>query len=125
MHINFATFVVLLISGANLCGLAFALLLNEQHEPGIKLPLAAELSMMMAFLSQALYLVFLAAWQFRWVRFYPGAPVYRIVPVGLVLSFFGLVIAFFGIGPKRWISFMVSITTAVLWLLAAVVSVAV
>ena len=123
MHINFATFVVLLISGANLCGLAFALLLNEQHEPGIKLTWAAELSMMMAFLSQVLYLVFLAAWQFRWVRFYPGASVYRIVPVGLVLSFFGLVIAFFGIGPKRWISFMVSITTAVL-LLAAVVSVA-
>jgi hypothetical protein len=125
MHINFATFVVLLISTANLCGLAFALFLNEQHQPGIKLTWAAELSILMAFLSQALYLAFLAAWQLRWVRFCPGALVYRVVPVGLVLSFFGLVIAFFGIGPRRWISFMVSITTAALWLLAAVVSVTV
>lgn len=81
--------------------------------------------MMIAFLSQVLYLVFLAAWQFRWVRLYPGAPVYGVAPVGLVLSFSGLVIAFFGSGPKRWISFIVSIAIAVLWLLAAVVSVAV
>lgn len=125
MHVSIATTAVLLISVANLCGLAFALLLNEQHEPGIKLTWAAELSMTMAFLSQVLYLVFLAAWQFRWVRFYPGAPVYSVVPVGLVLSFSGLVIAFFGIGPKRWISSIVSIAIAVLWLLAGVVSVAV
>jgi hypothetical protein len=88
MHVSIATTAVLLISVANLCGLAFAVLLNEQHEPAIKLTWAAELSMTMAFLSQLLYLVFLAAWQFRWVRFYPGAPVYSVVPVGLVLSFF-------------------------------------
>ena len=130
MHINLPTVVVLLISGINLCGLAYALFLNEQGAPDfhftrVQLRWAAPLSMILAFLSQALYLVFLAAWLFHWVRFYHGARIYGTIPPGLTLSFFGLLIAILGTGPKRWVSLMVSVTTGFLWILTAVASVAV
>jgi hypothetical protein len=130
MHVNLATVVVLLISGTNLCGLAYALFQTEKGEPDlhftrIQLNWAAPLSMILAFLSQALYLVGLAAWVFRWVRFYPGAPIYHTTLIGFALSFFGLVAAFLGIGAKRWISLMVSLTTGLLWILDAIVSAAV
>jgi hypothetical protein len=130
MHINLATVVVLLISGTNLCGLAYALFLNEKGAPEfhltrIQLNWAAPLSMILAFLSQALYFVVLAAWVFRWVRFYPGAPIYHTTLIGFALSFFGLVTAFIGTGAKRWVSLMVSLTTGLLWILVAIVSVAV
>ena len=129
MHINFATVFVLLISGTNLYCLAYALFLNEQGSAAfqltrIKLKWAARMSIILTFLSQTLYLVFLAAWLFHWVCFYPGAPVYRVVPTGFALSFFGLVAALLGTSPKNWVSFMVSLTTASLWIIAGVVSVA-
>jgi hypothetical protein len=77
MHISFATFVALivelLISGVNLCVLAYALFSKEQMDPEpllirAKFNWAAPSSMILAFLSQALYLVFLAAWLFRRLR---------------------------------------------------------
>jgi len=130
MQISIATAVVLLISGTNLCYLAYALFPSEQVAPDLQLPRirlkwAAPLSIVLAFLSQALYLLTLAAWVFHWARFYPGAPINRTIPIGLAISFFGLVSATLGTGERRWVSFMVSITTAFLWILAAVASVAV
>jgi hypothetical protein len=130
MHINFATGVALLISGVNLCGLVYAFFLREQEEPDYqftrtKLAWAAPLSIILTFLNQTLYLVLLAAWSFRWVRFYPGAPIYHAIPAGLALSLFGLVAALFGTGGKRWISLVASVTLGFLWILAAVASVAV
>src|SRR5690348_309408 len=106
MQISLATAVVLLISGTNLCCLAYALFPNEQGAPDlqltrIKLKWAAPLSMVLAFLSQALYLFTLAAWVFHWVRSYPGSPIYHTTPIGLALSFFGVVTAFIGTGAKR------------------------
>jgi hypothetical protein len=129
MHINSATGVVLLISGVNLCGLVYAFFLHEDGEPDYqftrtKLAWAASLSMILAFLSQTLYLAVLAAWLFRWARFYPGAPIYHAIPAGFALSFFGLVAAFLGTGGKRWISLAVSVTLGFLWILAAIASVA-
>jgi hypothetical protein len=133
MRISFATFVALvvelLISGVNLCALAYALFSKEQTDPEsllirAKFNWAAPSSMILAFLSQALYLVFLAAWLFRWVRFYPSAPIYRTIPTGFALSFFGVVTALFGTSERRWISLMISLGTAFLWTLSAVVSVA-
>lgn len=129
MHLNLATGVVLLISGTNLCGLGYALFLKEKGAPDfhftrIQLNWATPLSMILAFLSQALYLVVLSIWVFRWVRSYPGAPIYHLVPIGFALSLFGLVTALVGSGAKRWVSLMVSLTTGLLWILEAIVSVA-
>jgi len=82
--------------------------------------------MILAFVSQALYLVFLAAWMFHWLRFNPGNPtIERAYQAGLALSFLGLFTALVGTGTRRWISFIVSIATAFLWILAAVASIAI
>jgi hypothetical protein len=130
MHTAIATAVVLLISGTNLCGLTYALFLKEQGAPDfrltrIQLKWASPLSMILAFLSQVLYLVFFAAWLFHWVRFYPGEPIYHACQAGLALSFFGLATALLGTGPKNSVSLIVSLTTGSLWILVGIASVAV
>lgn len=76
--------------------------------------------------SQILFLVYAAAGRFAWVRFYPGNPIqiYAIL-VGVILSCVALGTALFGIGLKRIAGALVAITTAGLWVLAAIASVAV
>jgi hypothetical protein len=133
MHISLATFVALvvelLISGVNLCALAYALFSKAQADPERllirpKFTWATPLSLILPFLSQVLYLALLPAWLFHWVRFYPGAPIYRTIPVGFALSFFGAVTALLGTSERRWIGLMVSLVTASLWISCAIVSVA-
>lgn len=76
--------------------------------------------------SQVLFLVYAAAGRFAWVRFYPGNPIqiYAIL-AGVILSCMALGTALFGRGLKRVAGALVAITTAGLWLLAAIASVAV
>ena len=76
--------------------------------------------------SQLLYLVFVAAWIFRWLRFYPGNPIEMFaIFAGLTLSGAAFLTALFGAGLTRWAGVLSSAVTAFLWLLAAIASVAV
>jgi len=128
MYFSFAELFVLLISGANLSSLTCAFFFDKQDEADFqltrfKLSRAMPLSFVFALLSQVIYLVVLVAWQFRCARFYPGAPIYQTVSFGFALSFVGLLAAFAGTGAKRWTSLAVSLTTGILWILVAIVSV--
>lgn len=129
MAASLATSLVLLISLGNLSSLVYALFATEHkgHDPqliGLKLAWATPLAMILAFLSQALYLTLLAAWAFHWARFYPGAPIYRTNSLGLACSFVGMCSALAGTGAKRWASLFVSLTTGFLWFLSLIVSAA-
>jgi len=88
--------------------------------------LAGTVALALASSSQILFLAYAAAGRFAWVRFYPGNPIqtYAIL-TGVILSASALVTALFGSGLKRIAGFLVAVTTAGLWVLAAVASVAV
>jgi hypothetical protein len=76
--------------------------------------------------SQVLYLIFLFAWLFRWVRFYPGNRIQTLsIGCGFSLSAVALLTASFGFGLRRLMGIIIAFTTAVLWLISAVGSVAV
>lgn len=76
--------------------------------------------------SQLLYLVFSAIALFRWIRFYPGNPIEIAATLtGLTLCVVGFVVALFGEGLRRWAGILSCVVTTILWLLAAIASVAV
>jgi len=76
-------------------------------------------------LSQTIYVVFVFAWLYGWIRFYPGAPAETFaIWSGLLLSVTALLIAPFAIGPRRWVGVGVALVTAAMWLFAGAVSVA-
>lgn len=76
--------------------------------------------------SQLLYLIFSVLGLFRWIRFYPGNPIEIAgILAGLTLCAVGFVIALFGEGLRRWAGALYCVSTTILWLLAAIASVAV
>jgi hypothetical protein len=124
----FAT-LLLLISSGNLYGIGLALWYHNSDSLASSKALPDKWgTMAIVFLacSQVLYLTFFFAWLFQWVRFYPGNPVQTIsVVCGFSLSAAALLTASFGIGLKRLIGIIIAFTTALLWLISAVGSVAV
>jgi hypothetical protein len=84
---------------------------------------AGKLSLLLASASQMLYLVFVAVWWFKLMKFYPGRPIETIgILSGLLLSGGALVMGMFGTGLKRTAVAFVGFTTGLLWLLSAVAS---
>ena len=85
-----------------------------------------KISVASAIAGQLLYLVLVAAWLFRWVRFYPGAPVpTNAIVVGLILALVALIAGVFSQGLTRWATMFAAVMMIGLWLLAAVASAAV
>ena len=79
-----------------------------------------------ASLSQLLYLGLFFAWLFHWMRFYPGNPIQTCSWVaGFLLSFIAFFAGFAASGLRRLAAIVVAVTTAFLWLLAAIASAAV
>jgi archaellum biogenesis protein FlaJ (TadC family) len=121
--------VCLALSLANLSGLAVAVFYKSDPDE----PKAASLqvrcgtgSALLLAVSQVLYLVFVMAWFFRWMRFYPGAPLPFACGVsGLALSIAGLLAALFAPKLQCYIGVAVGLTLSFLWLIGLAVSVAV
>jgi hypothetical protein len=112
--------LLLLICFGNLWGIGLALLRRDSDSEAI---VDRWGSMAMIFLAcgQILYLVFIFAWLFEWMRFFPGNRVQSIaIYSGFFLSAAGLVTASCGVGVKRLVGVVVAFTTAFLWLTAAV-----
>lgn len=132
VHLASGTLTLFLISFANLCLVALALLYRTRQpappseEPPRATTWLGSLALGLAFSSQVLYLAFSVAWLLRWIYFYPGNPTQDFaIRGGLALSAGAFVTAFFGTGLKRCVGVLSSVITAGLWLLSAVASVAV
>jgi len=94
----------------------------EQRRPS----LAKSLTLILACVSQLLYLALIAAGQLHWIRFYPGNPVQVwAIFVGLFLSISAFVASLFASGRQRAAGIVGAIITAFLWLMSAVASAAV
>ena len=131
-HIANGTVVLLLVCCINLGLLAFAAYREDEAEasssetPTNDRRTAGRLSLVLASASQMLYVVFVALWWFKLMKFYPGRPIQTIgILSGLLLSGGALVIGMFGTGLRRTAIAFVGFTTGLLWLLSAVASVAV
>jgi hypothetical protein len=123
------TVAVLLISCVNLALVAFAATYRDESESDGSRAADSKrgrLSLVLVTTSQLVYLLFVAAWLFRWMHFHPDNPVENCAILsGLLLSVAAAVTAIRGAGLRRCASLFVSATTTGLWLLAAVASVAV
>jgi hypothetical protein len=76
--------------------------------------------------SQLLYLLFVLAWLFRWMNFYPGNPIQNgAILCGLSFSVAAACTAPFGPNSYSFITIVVAVVTAGMWLLAAIGSAAV
>ena len=121
--------LLLLISLGNLYGIGLALWYNDSDSLTSSEALPDKwgtITIVLLACSQVLYLIFFFAWLFQWVRFYPGNPVQTVsIACGFLLSTTALLAAFFGLGLKRLIGIIVAFTTALLWLISAIGSVAV
>jgi len=130
-HSRFSLFAVLLliISSGNLYGIGLALWYRNSDSVTSSEALPDKWgTRAIVFLtcSQMLYLIFFFAWLFQWIRFYPGNPVQTFsIACGFSLSAAALLTASFGFGVKRLLGIVISITTALLWLISAVGSAAV
>jgi hypothetical protein len=131
-QISSTTLEALLLSFLNLglLGWAFAYRSSEPRtaspEPRKEPSPRGALALWLASASQVLYLVLVALWLSQWMRFYPGRPVVLYtVMTGLTLSGFAFMASRLGTGFKQGVAVFVSLTTALLWLLAGAVSVAV
>jgi hypothetical protein len=120
------TVAVLLISCVNLGLVAFAAAYRDESESdasGAADRKRGGLSLVLVTTSQLVYLLFVAAWLFRWMRFYSGNPVENCAILsGLLLSVAAAVTAVRGAGLRLCASLFVSATTTGLWLLAAIAS---
>ena len=127
-HLELPTVVLLLLSAINLWAIGMATCRSEpesstqmnsrRHELGA-------IALFLVGLSQTVYVVDVLAWLFRWIRFYPGAPIETFAMYsGLLLSVTALLIAPFAIGLRRLVGVGVALITSAMWLLAAAVSVA-
>jgi hypothetical protein len=132
IHLATGTLVLLIISLANICFLALAVVYyrsrpkSSSEQASRKTDTLGSFALGLAFASQILYLVVGSAWLVRWVQFYPGNPIQNLVIIiGLVLSAASFVTAFLGTGIKRYASVLSSVIVGGLWLLSAVASVAV
>jgi hypothetical protein len=82
------------------------------------------LSLVVAALSQVLYLVLTVTWFYNWINFYPGNSTQTFVLLaGLLLSAVAFVTALFGTGLERAAGIVVGVTTFGLWVLSAMASV--
>ena len=121
--------LLLLISLGNLYGIGLGLWYRKSDSltSGETLPDKwGTMAIVLLTFSQVLYLVFFFAWLFQWVRFYPGNPVQiASIACGFSLSAAALLTASFGLGLKRLMGIIIAFTTALLWLISAVGSVAV
>lgn len=131
VHLSVETTLLVLLSCANLGLVVVAFFYGDGgvtvvlEQGSRRTALWGTLGLGLASISQILYLALAAAWQFRWIRFYPGSPIpIHSILVGLMLSASAFVTALFGSGLKRCAGILVAITTAGLWLLSAAVSVA-
>jgi hypothetical protein len=83
------------------------------------------LSLILLSFSQLLYLLFLFAWLFHWMHFSYGNPIEKFSYLcGWTCSIAALCATPFGYGPHRFIMICVALTTAAMWTLAGVASVA-
>jgi hypothetical protein len=128
---RFSVFAILLLllSSANLYGIGLALL-SRRSDSLTWLKARPDkvgwgtMAIMLLACSQVLYLAFLFAWLFQWMRFYPGNPAQTFsIRSGLSLSTAALLMAPLGFGLKRVIGIIVAISTGLLWLVAALGSV--
>jgi hypothetical protein len=124
------TAVLLLISAVNLILIVCAAFYprGELDSPsGVisnKVKKLSSLSLVMAALSQVLYLVLAVTWFYSWINFYPGNPTQTFVLLaGLLLSVGAFVTAVFATGLKRVAGIVVGVITFGLWVLSAMASV--
>jgi hypothetical protein len=124
------TAVLLLISAVNLILIVCAAFYprGELDSPsGVisnKVKKLGSLSLVMAALSQVLYLALTVTWFYNWINFYPGNPTQAFVLLaGLLLSAVAFVTALFGTGLERAAGIVVGVTTFGLWVLSAMASV--
>jgi hypothetical protein len=121
--------LLLLISSGNLYGMGLAIWYQNSDSLTSSKALPDKwgtIAIVLLACSQVLYLFFFFAWLFQWVRFYPGNPVETIsIACGLSLSAGALLTASFGFGLKRLVGIIVALTTALLWFISAIGSVAV
>jgi hypothetical protein len=121
--------LLLLISSGNLYGIGLALWYRNSDSVMSSETLPDKWgTMAIVFLtcSQVLYLILFFAWLFQWIRFYPGNPVQTLsIRCGFSLSVAALLTASFGLGLKRPLGLIISLTTALLWLISALGSAAV
>jgi hypothetical protein len=117
--------LLLIISFGNLYGLALALWRDASDPEGVP-DKWGTIAIVLLTCSQLLSLIFLLAWFFQWMRFYPGNPV-QIASIycGLALSAASFVMACFGLGLKRLMGIAIAVTTALLWFIAAIGSAAI
>lgn len=130
VHFSAETTIFLLLLTANI-GLVTVAFLYGGSEPSVEHPSRKGTTfgtgaLALASGSQILFLAYALAGRFGWVRFYPGNPIqtYTIL-AGVILSAAAFVAGLFGTGLKRWAGLLVAVTTAGLWFLAAVASVAI
>jgi hypothetical protein len=123
---RFSLFAVLLllICFGNLLGIGVAVWRRDSDSEAI-LDKWGTMAMIFLACGQILYLIFIFAWLFEWMRFFPGNPVQTVaIYSGFFLSAVGLVTASCGVGVKRLVGVVVAFTTALLWLTAAIGSAA-
>jgi hypothetical protein len=127
-HLELPTVALLLLSAINLWTIGMATWRKDPESSTQLTSWRHELGAVVLFLvglSQTIYVVFVFAWLYGWVRFYPGATAETFaIWSGLILSVTALVIAPFAIGPRRWVGVGVALVTAAMWLFAGAVSVA-
>jgi hypothetical protein len=116
--------LVLILCGGNLCLVIYAFLKTEtdsgstgemsKHHNMVLIPGAP---------SQTLYLLFLLAWRYRWMRFYPGNSVHlRVMGAGILLSAASIFSGLLGTKSRGIVSVVVGASTGLLWFLALAVS---
>ena len=127
-QLELPTVALLLLSAINLWAIGMATWRKDPESSTQLKSWRHELGAVVLFLvglSQTIYVVFVFAWLYGWVRFYPGATAETFaIWSGLILSVTALVIAPFAIGPRRWVGVGVALVTAAMWLFAGAVSVA-
>jgi hypothetical protein len=124
-RLSLFTILLLIISFGNFYGIGVGLWHNKSDSETVSDTWGTMAIVFLAF-NQMLYLVFVFAWLFQWMRFYPGNPVQGAsVCCGFALSVASIVMACCGLGLKRVMGIAIAVTTALLWFMAAIGSAAI
>jgi hypothetical protein len=117
--------LLLLLSAADLYLIGLAIWYRYNHNAEATHANSRTLDLILVSCSQLLYLVFVLAWLFRWMNFYPGNPIQNgAILCGLSLSIAAVCTAPFRPNSYSFITIIVAVVTAGMWLLAALGSVA-
>jgi hypothetical protein len=123
------TFLLLALSLANLGLVVVALVRpdgkrNELSPTTLQRPdFSGVVALSLGSLSQLSYLFLLFAWQLHWMRFYPSNPIQTFfLAAGILLSIIAFLAGCAASGLRRLAAIIVAVTTAFLWLLAAIAS---